>query len=79
MFNRLAQLEILEVYLKDHNIPYVRTQYEIRVKGIVVKCLPGTYSHWFGFLDVEENGKVHSLQMAKEVMGFIGEKDDDGS
>lgn len=71
MFNRLAQLELLEVYLKEHNIPYVRTQYEIRVKNITVKCIPGTYSHWFGFLDVEENGKVHSLQMAKDVMGFI--------
>ena len=75
MINRLAQLELLEVFLKDQNIPYVRTQYEIRVKGIVVKCLPGTYSYWFGFLDVEVDGKVHSLQMAKDVMGFIKGED----
>ena len=75
MFNRLAQLELLEVYLKDHNIPYVRTQYEIRVKNITVKCLPGTYSHWFGFLDVEVGGWVHSFQMAKDVMGFIKGED----
>ena len=75
MFNRLAQLELLEVYLKEHNIPYTRTQYEIKVKDVVVKCLPGTYSYWFGFLDVEVDGMVHSLQMAKDVMGFIKGED----